>query len=756
MNNLMQEAVLSALECLPQGRRVRILEIGAGTGGTTSRILPHLPIHQTEYVFTDISVLFTRNAQEKFRDYPFVRYEVLDIEQDPEAQGFGSHQFDLIIATNVLHATRDLRQTLRHVQQLLAPWGILLLMENTTRQRWVDLIFGLLEGWWKFADLDLRPSYPLLSAPQWQELLEENGFKQAVTIDPAQEREGGLFHQAVIVAQAAEIRPEEAISEPGNWLILADAQGTGQQLATILRARGEICTLVLPGKGFEQLSEQEFKIDPARPGEFQRLLETVGTNKLPLRGVVHLWSLDAAGEEALTLEDLKAALQKGCGSILHLVHALVREGFSEPPSLFSVTRGAQPVGIEPDVPGLAQSPLWGMGEVIAQEYPELNCVRVDLDPVAREDDAQALFEEIWLEGPDDQVAFRDRIRQVARLARSPRAQATVVKDRLLFRSDSTYLITGGLGGLGLLVARWMVERGARYLVLVERNRVNDDVSSQLSKLEQEVIRVVVAQADLSNQEDVTRLLADLEQSLPPLRGIIHSDLILDDGIPLRKNRELFAQDMAPQLEGAWNLHTLTRDMPLDFFVLFSCATSLLGNSGQENYGAASAFLDALAYYRRQQELPGLSINWGFLDGVGEDARSPLGEQMKKKGMGTIAPELGLQILENLLSQSFIQVEVVPVNWPTFMQQFPPGGEPPFLSEFARHERQKVKDEQMPAKKFEFSSQSQNIGVASVSDVERWWQCPKLPGLGASSGSRSTGLWATITGTGRGTAFPHPD
>src|SRR6185436_10294715 len=111
--------------------------------------------------------------------YDFVRYELLDIEQDPERQGFGAHQFDLVVAANVLHATRDLRQTLRHVKKLLAPGGILVLVEVTMALRWVDLIFGMTDGWWRFADADLRPGHPLLQEHQWLDLLSHNGFVDA-------------------------------------------------------------------------------------------------------------------------------------------------------------------------------------------------------------------------------------------------------------------------------------------------------------------------------------------------------------------------------------------------------------------------------------------------------------------------------------------------------------------------------------------------------------------------------------------------
>ncbi|HLO85985.1 MAG TPA: beta-ketoacyl synthase N-terminal-like domain-containing protein [Nostocaceae cyanobacterium] len=222
MNTLVQNAVAQAVEHLPKGRKLQVLEIGGGTGGTTSYILPNLPKLQIKYVFTDISPMLVMQAQEKFRDYPFVRYQVLDIEQNPNSQEFGSQQYDLIVAANVLHATQDLQRTLQHVQQLLAPNGMLLLLEGTIRQCWLDLIFGLTEGWWRFTDINLRPNYPLLTTSQWQKLLLTMGFTKVVTIPSESENLTFISPQAVIVAQKALEQPTQTQKHPLLGLQLKD------------------------------------------------------------------------------------------------------------------------------------------------------------------------------------------------------------------------------------------------------------------------------------------------------------------------------------------------------------------------------------------------------------------------------------------------------------------------------------------------------------------------------------------------------
>ncbi|MDZ8093952.1 MAG: beta-ketoacyl synthase N-terminal-like domain-containing protein [Nostoc sp. DedQUE05] len=198
MNALVQKAISTAISTAT----VSILEIGAGTGGTTAYLLPHLPAERTEYVFTDLGTWFTAKAQEKFRDYPFIRYQSLDIEQDPQSQGFTNHQYDIIVAANVLHATEDLQQTLRHVRSLLAPGGLLVLLEGTSPRCWLDLVFGLTPGWWKFSDYELRPFYPLLAVTDWLELLSDCGFQGAVHLAPDCEAIGDSFQQVVILAQS--------------------------------------------------------------------------------------------------------------------------------------------------------------------------------------------------------------------------------------------------------------------------------------------------------------------------------------------------------------------------------------------------------------------------------------------------------------------------------------------------------------------------------------------------------------------------
>jgi acyl transferase domain-containing protein/aryl carrier-like protein/protein-L-isoaspartate O-methyltransferase len=714
INTLVQKVVLEMLERLPKGRGVRVLEIGAGTGGTTSYLLPYLNPESTEYIFSDVSIMFTTAAQKKFQDYPFVSYQVLNIEQDPNLQGFGNHNYDLIVAANVLHTTQDLRQTLQHVQKLLSPNGMLVLLEGTGRQRWLDLIFGLTEGWWRFTDVDLRPNYPLLCASQWQELLQERGFRQAVSISPAQE-EKELLLQSVIVAQANHSQPELQLHSPRNWLILADAKGTGRQLAQLLEAKGEVCTLVFPAKQYEQLTEDEFSIDLTNPDDFERLLQdVVHSDKPPLYKVVHLWSLDIDGDQQQTAQDLETAAKIGCASTLHLVQSLIKMGFAKPPALCLVTRNAQPVGEILTPLAVAQSTLWGLGKVIHMEHPELNCMLMDLDPLMHELEASALLGEIW--SPDSSgpalLALRQNQFYFAQLVRSYKQP----QPPLNLQSNATYLIVGGLGGIGLLLAQWMVECGARHLVLVGRGSTSTHAAETLKDLEKLGTQVVFLQADVSKIEQLAEVLAHIQESMPPLRGIFHLAGIYDDQLLLTHQWELFVKVFAPKVTGAWNLHILTKDLPVDFFVLFSSVASMIGALGLGNYAAANAFLDALAHYRQMQGLPGLSINWGPWARVGmaETVGSTREAQWLLQGLEPMKPQQALEALGYLCQQHTAQVGVIPINWFKYLE-FSPNTNPWFLETLLKTNQPTLAPKANVNQSAQKSNISQQLSQASVGE-----------------------------------------
>lgn len=1026
-NTTLQAGISKIVESLPEEKTIRILEIGAGTGGTTSHLLSKLPMDRTEYVFTDVSDIFLTKAEQKYRNYPFVRYQILNIEGDPIEQGFEENSFDLIIASNVIHATRDVRKTLKNVQRLLASKGMFALLEITNPlSRTLFLIFGLLKGFWLFQDLDLRSSHPLLSEQKWMDVLKEVGFTEVAAVSDRHETVEP--EQSVILAQAPQIQKEAELVEPSvlptksNWLIFADSGSGARQLDEQLKSCGDRAILITRGEGYKRIDRDRFTLNPRHSKDIQQLLEALKSEELAFKGIVHMWSLDASLQE-ITSTSIEAAQELGCLSVVHLVQELTKIEWNTSPRLWLVTSGAQPFKLTESSMSIAQSPLCGLGKVIFGEHPELRCTMVDLSvPLSHNgltnyssQEIGSLFEELLAEDTEDEILLRGGSRYVNRIVRTalegttqksqratteaesfrleivtpgvldnlilraiPRqkpkfgeveiqihatgvnfrdvmqamgllsgealemgyaagvslglectgkivaigegvtefqvgdevmavgrncfaaymtastklvllkpahisfeeaatipttfltayyalhylarirkgervlihgaaggvglaaiqivqqaggevfatagsaekreflkslgiqhvmdsrslafadqvmeitngegvhivlnslageaipkslgvlkrfgrfleigkrdflensklglrpflknlsfygidldqlmlddmplieslfhelmgyfekglfhplphrvfsvshianafrymqqsrhigkivvsihnqdapVQPPVPEQSLKFRNDGTYLITGGLGGFGLATAQWLVEHGARHLVLVgRRGAATPEAQLAVDAMEQAGAQVMVAKVDVSQEQQVGELLFKVRQSLPPLRGVFHTAMVLEDSIVLQLNEELLKKVMNPKVIGAWNLHAQTLEAPLDFFVLYSSITSLFGNPGQGNYVAANAFLDAMAHYRRAMGRPALTINWGALAEVGYVAeRAELGERMSRRGLKSFKPEKALKALGRLLQQDRIHVAVADFDWST--------------------------------------------------------------------------------------------
>ncbi len=220
MNAMAGAAALAIAQATPAGDPLRILEIGAGTGGMAAALLSALPSERTHYLFTDVSDFFLTRAAERFADYPFVEYTLLNIEEPPAAQGVALQGFDLVVAANVLHATRDLDATLRHAHALLAPGGVLLLYEATRHPRWLSVTTGLIEGWQRFADA-WRGDQPLLDALTWEAALRANGFVDVAAL-PGPDHPAAVLGQHLMLARAPGDGASSAASTSGRAAQLAD------------------------------------------------------------------------------------------------------------------------------------------------------------------------------------------------------------------------------------------------------------------------------------------------------------------------------------------------------------------------------------------------------------------------------------------------------------------------------------------------------------------------------------------------------
>ena len=238
-------------------------------------------------------------------------------------------------------------------------------------------------------------------------------------------------------------------------------------------------------------------------------------------------------------------------------------------------------------------------------------------------------------------------------------------------ADATYLITGGLGSLGLAVAQRLVDRGARHLVLAGRSAPGAEAQSTIAALEARGARVAVESMDVAQRRDVDRLLARLATSMPPVRGLVHAAGVLDDGVLTHQSWDRFEHVMRPKIAGSWNLHVATRELPLDFFLMFSAAATALGSAGQSNYASANAFMDALAHLRRSENLPALSINWGpWSDGgMARTVSAETQRRWSEYGMHFMSTADALDAMELALSRHECHVTIADIEWDRFARSY---------------------------------------------------------------------------------------
>jgi NADPH:quinone reductase-like Zn-dependent oxidoreductase/1-acyl-sn-glycerol-3-phosphate acyltransferase/SAM-dependent methyltransferase/acyl carrier protein len=1006
--NALAAHAVRALAAAQNQTPLRVLEVGGGTGGTTSHILPVLDATRTSYLFTDASPLFLESAKRKFARYPYVATKLFDLVRDPKEQGISPGSFDIIVGSNVLHATPDLASSVRRLQELLAPGGVLLLLEITRHPYWLDIVFGLMDGWWKFEDRKIRPSHPLMPGGRWQSLLEGSGLTETCIV--ADRPSKGEPAQSLIAGRKP---ATTAGSRMGTWLICADRRGVGRRLAGILEQRGYGCVLVYAGPDYARPSSFTYELQPENDEQLSCLVRELQPLLPHIQGVVHTWSVDINPPAAEKNSDVTAAATAGCAGIVGVLRQVVLNTPLKTRRFAIVTAGAQVTGELASEPiSLLQSPAWGFGRTLVKELPDLECMMIDLSAGCTDLEITSLADSLCSEhsdGFEEEIAFRNETRFVRRLrktsldriadsapliaasadpwlaeiattgsldsisfrqtelappgdnqiqvevgasslnfrdivlamgiipgleesktfgrqklgsdfagvvtrcgkgvtdfnegdevfgiapgtiashistnsdliAHKPRtldmeqasgipvafvtawyglkrlarlsagesvlihsasggvglaaiqigkylgahifatagspakrayleslgidgvmdsrtlsfarevrertggggvdvvlnslpgeamqqgisalapygrfvelgkadiyqdrslglhpfrrnltyfavdldrmsfekpewvgemlreiaaqlesgvfaplpgtnfkiaqvteamrfmAQAKHIgkvvlshdgevfvkrkrSDRVQIRRNASYLITGGLGGLGLVTARWLIDCGAEAVVLAGRSKPSEDVEAALADLRAGGARVECVAADVSKEADVVRMLSYIRSNLPPLCGVIHAAMVLDDTPVAELTKRKLDQVIAPKVAGAWYLHRHTQSDPIDFFVSFSSIASLLGNPRQANYSAANAFLDAFAQYRRANGLPAGTINWGVISGSGFVARhQEIADNLARQGYLSFADSQAIEILSELLKRDAINVMAARIDW----------------------------------------------------------------------------------------------
>ncbi len=427
-------AVEEAARHLPEGRGLRILEIGAGTGGLASQVLPMIERGLHSYVFSDISAAFFPGARQKLAAYPEVEYQIFDLEKPGSEQDFAPGSFDIILGTNVVHAVSDIHVALRNINELLAPGGTLMFVDVASPHLWLNAVFGLTSGWWRFTDRDLRPDHPLLQRSQWEKALRECGFSETSSLSGLVRAHGGesliglLARKAWAEPQAVSLPVAEAPSET-SWLVFADAAGLGDKLAARLRAGGARCRVARRGGQFIAGKTDAFTLRAEAPEDWKQLLEMCAEDA-PER-FVFLWSLD----ETEPGSGMGATIP-GTDGLFHLAQALEATRPAAKLRIDVVTRGAQAVGRRMQSVAVAQAPTIGLMRVVANEHPNYTCRNTDLPPAASDADVIMLWDELLEKDAEREIAIRGESRYVRRIGRGLSSRQQVLAPSVPLRLES--------------------------------------------------------------------------------------------------------------------------------------------------------------------------------------------------------------------------------------------------------------------------------------------------------------------------------
>jgi acyl transferase domain-containing protein/short-subunit dehydrogenase len=458
--------------------------------------------------------------------------------------------------------------------------------------------------------------------------------------------------------QAVEMQDENNF--PAH-LIFSDNKGTGAQLAKKLQNKNIDCIQVFKGSAFHQKNTHEFFVNPSSE-DFLYLFDTIPLDKS--FNILFLWGLDDELSDDTSSLTIENNLAHSCGGLLHLTQSIINYQWEFIPKLWIITSQACE---RSDSKNVSQRVLWGMGRVIALEHPELWGGCFDLEGTISNASMDALLNETTIQSVDDQIFIDNN--GISYVPRLKHYKVDAGQNEMIIKSNATYLITGGLGALGLLTAGWLVRSGCKHLVLIGRNIQKPDTDNQIYALKQQGIQILKEQVDVSDKAALLKLFNKIQNEMPPVKGIIHTAGILDDGILIQQNWHRFKKVIRAKVTGSWNLHQFSQSMPLDFFVMFSSAASLTGNKGQINYAAANAFMDGLAYYRRRNDLPATTINWGPWDAGMAAFDSEVKHKIFNQGFQFIQPEMGLEAMNQVLLVDMAQMGIMNCDLNAFVNKY---------------------------------------------------------------------------------------
>lgn len=507
-------------------------------------------------------------------------------------------------------------------------------------------------------------------------------LKQGLQADLGAHKKSGIFYQAHWELSQAEFA-RTGDDTDALWLVLSAGDTLDVTLSDALQAQGKQWVSVHSGERYANPSQDHYVIKPDSTEDFLRLFEALSAQ--PIAGVLDMRLHDLAFDAGADAQTMQAQLLRASAGLVALAQALTQHFKTTFPRLLVVTHQAQ--AVEQNDINVLQNALWGLGRVMAVELAHIQSVFVDLAGeglALSAHNGALLVQELGVDTPDNQRVLRGGRRYVQRLSRTQVQDAQMA---MPIASDKTYLVTGAMGGLGMVLIQWLLGQGAKHLALLVRREPSEEQKQQLESLAQTGAQLTLFMTDLSSQAQLSAAVTRIKNEMPALAGVLHLAGVVDDQFIEQACERSFQKVLAPKVAGGWNLHHATRGMDLDFFVAYSSIASMFGTPGQGNYAVANAFLDALMLHRKAQGLAALSIHWGPWADVGMAARvvADAGNKMDEVGLRSFDVAAGMAAMGVLLQQPSAKlganVGAVKIDWPLFLQRFPGAATAPLFQAY---------------------------------------------------------------------------
>ncbi|MEO4052782.1 type I polyketide synthase [Solibacillus sp. CAU 1738] len=451
--------------------------------------------------------------------------------------------------------------------------------------------------------------------------------------------------------------------DKGRFIILSNNNEICNNMHAKLKLHGIDSIRVLSDKKYLQLDNDTYYISDNKKEDLYTLLKDIvdkyDKEKL---NILFISESDVESINQITLETLMSKEKTDCSRLLYLVQAITDLNLVEKLNLKVITNNVHDLDENPI--SIYQSTLWGFSQVIRFECKQLwgGIIDVDSSMMNKEID-DVLIKEI-LANVEKQVCLRrNNKRYVSRLIKHSDTKNKRENLDITIKSDATYIITGGTGSIGMLYSEYLINKGARNLVLLNRNKPKDIILNKIKKWEEKGIKVLVCQVNVSRESEVVALISEINEHFPEIKGVVHTAGVLDDRLIRDQTWESFEQMFMSKVFGTFNLHHALRNCELDFFIMMSSIASVIGNIGQANYAAANYFMDVFAQYRRKLNLPALSICWGPWSETGMASRDKENvKRIERQGIYSISTELGMKIIDKLFSKNESLILVADMNW----------------------------------------------------------------------------------------------